>query len=69
MLVGWLSPEEWTAVRLSLLVATVSVVASLPVALAVAYLLARGRFWGRSLLDTLVHFLSSCRRSSRATYS
>ena len=55
MLVGWLSPEEWTAVRLSLLVATVSVVASLPVALAVAYLLARGRFWGRSLLDTLVH--------------
>ena len=55
MLVGWLSPEEWTAVRLSLLVATVSVVASLPLALAVAYLLARGRFWGRSLLDTLVH--------------
>ena len=55
MLVGWLSPEEWTAVRLSLLVATVSVVASLPVALAVAYLLARGRFWGRSLLDTLIH--------------
>src|SRR3954449_2618462 len=55
MLVGWLSPEEWTAVRLSLLVATVSMAASLPVALAVAYLLARGRFWGRSLLDTLVH--------------
>jgi len=52
---GWLSPEEWTAVRLSLLVASVATVASLPVGLAVAYLLARGRFWGRSALDVLVH--------------
>src|SRR5918999_1076155 len=52
---SWLSPEEWTAVRLSLLVATVAVAASLPFALAIAYLLARGRFWGKSLLDTLVH--------------
>ena len=51
----WLTPAEWTAVRLSLLVATVAVAASLPVAIPVAYLLARGRFVGRSLLDTLVH--------------
>ena len=51
----WLSPEEWTAVRLSLLVAFVATVASLPFGLAVAYLLARGRFWGRSALDALVH--------------
>jgi molybdate transport system permease protein len=52
---GWLSPEEWTAVRLSLLVASVAAAASLPFGLAVAYLLARGRFWGRSALDVLVH--------------
>jgi molybdate transport system permease protein len=49
-----LSPEEWTAVRLSLRVATVAMLASLPVALAVAYLLARGRFPGKALLDGLV---------------
>jgi molybdate transport system permease protein len=55
MLGEWLSPEEWTALRLSLRVAVVAVAASLPFGLAVAYLLARGRFWGKSLLDTLVH--------------
>jgi molybdate transport system permease protein len=51
----WLSPEEWTAVRLSLIVATTAMVATLPLGLAVAYLLARGRFWGKSIIDTLVH--------------
>ena len=55
MIEGWLSPEEWTAVRLSLLVAGVAVAASLPFGLLVAWLLARGRFRGRALLDTLVH--------------
>jgi molybdate transport system permease protein len=55
MLGEWLSLEEWTALRLSLRVALVAVAASLPFGLAVAYLLARGRFWGKSLLDTLVH--------------
>ena len=55
MLGEWLAPEEWTALRLSLRVALVAVAASLPLGLAVAYLLARGRFWGKSLLDTLVH--------------
>ncbi len=51
----WLTPEEWTAVRLSLLVATVAMLASLPLGIGVAYLLARGRFWGKAVLDTLVH--------------
>ena len=55
MIDGWLSPEEWAAVRLSLLVSGVAVAASLPFGLGVAYLLARGRFWGKSVLDTLVH--------------
>lgn len=51
----WLSPEEWTAVRLSLIVATTAMLASLPLGILVAWLLARGRFWGKSLLDAAVH--------------
>ena len=50
-----LSAEEWTAVRLSLLVAVTAMAASLPLGVAVAWLLARGRFWGKSLLDVVVH--------------
>src|SRR5215472_12263409 len=49
-----LSPEEWTAVWLSLRVATVAMLASLPLGIAIAYLLARGRFPGKALLDGLV---------------
>jgi len=49
-----LSPEEWTAVRLSIRVATVATVVSLPFGIAVALLLARGRFWGLSLVNGLV---------------
>ncbi len=51
----WLSPEEWTAVRLSLIVAVTAMLASLPLGIGVAFLLARGKFWGKSLLDALVH--------------
>ncbi|WP_376741737.1 molybdate ABC transporter permease subunit [Ensifer sesbaniae] len=40
---------------LSLRVATVAMICSLPFALAVAMLLARGRFWGKTLLNGLVH--------------
>jgi molybdate transport system permease protein len=50
-----LSPEEWTAVMLSLIVATTAMLASLPLGLGVGLLLARGRFWGKSLLDAIVH--------------
>jgi molybdate transport system permease protein len=49
-----LSPEEWTAVQLSLRVATVATLASLPFGIAIAMALARGRFWGHTLLDALV---------------
>ena len=54
---GWLalSPDEWDAVRLSLKVATVAMLASLPFGIAVAWLLARREFWGKSLLNGLVH--------------
>ena len=50
-----MTAEEWTAVRLSLLVAITATAASLIPGIAVAWLLARGRFWGKSLVDTLVH--------------
>jgi molybdate transport system permease protein len=52
---GWLTPEEWQAVRLSLGVALRSVAFGLPPAVLAAWLLARGRFPGRMLLDALVH--------------
>ena len=42
-----LSPEEWTAVKLSLRVAVVATLVSLPFGIAIAMVLARGRFWGR----------------------
>lgn len=49
-----LSPEEWVAVRLSLKVALVATLVSLPIGIAVAMALVRGRFWGRSLLNGFV---------------
>jgi molybdate transport system permease protein len=50
-----LSPEEWGIVALSLKVGGVAVLATLPIAFALAWLLARYRFPGRVLLDALVH--------------
>ncbi len=50
-----LSPEEWTAIRLSLRVSLVAMFASLPLGILVALALARGRFWGKSILNGIVH--------------
>jgi molybdate transport system permease protein len=50
-----LTPDEWNAVRLSVKVATVAMLASLPPGIALALLLARGKFWGKTLLNGLVH--------------
>lgn len=50
-----LSDEERMAVLLSLKVSLWATCASLPFGIALAYVLARGRFWGRSLLDGVVH--------------
>jgi molybdate transport system permease protein len=50
-----LTSTEWGIVLLSLRVAAVSVVVSLPVAIAVAYLLARKDFPGKTLVDAVVH--------------
>jgi ABC-type sulfate transport system permease component len=49
-----LSPEEWTVVRPSLRAATAATLVSLPFGVAIAMALARGRFWGHTLLDGLV---------------
>ena len=49
------SPEELTAIRLSLRVAFWAMLGSLPVGIAVALLLSRGQFWGKSLLNVIVH--------------
>jgi len=49
------SPDEITAIRLSLRVAFWAMLGSLPVGIAVALVLARTRFWGHSLLNALVH--------------
>lgn len=47
--------EAWPAIALSLRVAAVAATASLPVGIAVAWLLARRRFPGRLALEAVVH--------------
>ncbi|SYZ53303.1 molybdate ABC transporter permease subunit [Xanthomonas arboricola pv. juglandis] len=49
------TPQELTAIGLSLKVATVAAVASLPPGIACGWLLARRRFPGKALLDALLH--------------
>ena len=51
----WLSPAELQAVWLSLKIAGRAVLFGLPPAVAMAWLLARHDFWGKALLDGLVH--------------
>jgi molybdate transport system permease protein len=50
-----LSPDEWTAVLLSLRIAVVATLVALPFGIAIAWLLARKEFWGKTLLDGIVH--------------
>lgn len=50
-----MTPEETTALLLTLGVAARAVGFGLPVAIGLAWLLARGRFPGRALLDVIVH--------------
>jgi len=50
-----LTASDWEVIQLSLRVAFWSVLTSLPVAIAVALLLARGKFPGKSLFDAVVH--------------
>ena len=50
-----LSPDDWMAIVLSLRIAVVATLASLPLGIATAYALARWRFPGKTLLNGLVH--------------
>ena len=50
-----LSPEEWRAVALSLRVSFWATLLSLPLGVFVAYALARWEFWGKQVLNGLVH--------------
>ena len=50
-----LTAEEWTAVALSLRVSFWATLISLPLAILVAHALARWQFWGKTLLNGLVH--------------
>lgn len=53
---GWeLSAGDWQIIGLSLKVSAVAMAATLPPAFALAYLLARKDFFGKSLVDALVH--------------
>ncbi|HZS64847.1 MAG TPA: molybdate ABC transporter permease subunit [Xanthobacteraceae bacterium] len=50
-----LSADEWVAIQLSLRIAVVATAVALPFGIAVAWVLARKTFWGKALLDGLVH--------------
>lgn len=52
---GWLGPEEWQAVALSLRVALWATLVGLPLGIFVAYALARWEFPGKQLLNGIVH--------------
>jgi molybdate transport system permease protein len=50
-----LSPAEWIAIELSLRIAIVATLCALPFGIAIGWLLARKKFWGKTVLDGLVH--------------
>jgi len=50
-----MSPAEWTAILLSLRVAAVATLVATPLGIALAWLLARRDFWGKSALDAAIH--------------
>jgi molybdate transport system permease protein len=50
-----ISPAEWTAILLSLRVAVIATLVATPFGIALAWLLARRDFWGKSVLDAIVH--------------
>ena len=52
---NWFSPDEWRAVALSLRVSFWATVLSLPFGILVAHLLARREFWGKQVVNGLVH--------------
>ena len=52
---NWLGPAEWQAVRLSIRVSFWATLVSLPLGIFIAYALARWDFWGKQVLNGIVH--------------
>ena len=52
---SFLQPEIWQIIGLSLKVSIVAVCITLPVAIGIAYVLARRKFWGWHLLNAVCH--------------
>jgi molybdate transport system permease protein len=50
-----ISPTEWTAILLSLRIAVVATFVSLPLGIAIAWLLARRDFWGKAFIDAVIY--------------
>jgi molybdate transport system permease protein len=50
-----LTADEWQAIRLTLLVAATAVVASLPLAVPLAWILAKRRFAGKFVIETIIN--------------
>lgn len=50
-----LTDYEWQVLLLSLKIAAMAIVFSLPIAIFSAWLLARCQFWGKSLFDSIIH--------------
>jgi molybdate transport system permease protein len=50
-----LSPDDWTAVALTIRISIVATLCALPFGLGIGWLLARRNFWGKSVLDGLAH--------------
>ncbi|MBN8962663.1 MAG: molybdate ABC transporter permease subunit [Rhizobiales bacterium] len=50
-----ISPAEWTAVLLSLKVGLVATLVATPFGIAIAWLLARYHFWGKSVVDAAIY--------------
>src|SRR3954453_15807908 len=50
-----ISQTEWTAILLSLRVAVAATLVATPLGIAVAWMLARRQFWGKSVIDAVIH--------------
>ena len=50
-----LTPQDWMAIALSLRIAVVATIVSLPFGIAIATLLARKDFWGKTLVEALIY--------------
>jgi len=50
-----LTPAEWVAIKLPVRIAVVATAVALPFGIALGWLLARKSFWGKTLLDGMLH--------------